>query len=253
MHKPLLAIETTGTYCSVALVDGDNQVFLQTERKRSHADELLSLINASLDQAALTLPECAAIAVNVGPGSFTGIRIGIAVAQGLAFGAEISTCAVSALQAMVFQANAATNESLSQQSISTQSNHAPRIWASLLHAREDEFYFGEYRLNALGCPVLTGKESVILAADLESWLKEKLRENSDPENIVLVGEGWLNIALPDALAASVRPVSIDARTIAELARFQLYDKQTLDPANLVPSYLKDEMHYRTVKDDNPPA
>lgn len=249
MHKPLLAIETTGTYCSVALVDGDNQVFLQTERKRSHADELLSLINTLLDQAALTLPECAAIAVNVGPGSFTGIRIGIAVAQGLAFGAEISTCAVSALQAMVFQASATT----SQQSLPAQSNHASLIWASLLHAREDEFYFGEYRLNAMGCPVLTGKESVILAADLENWIKEKHSENSKPDNIVLVGEGWLKIALPDAIAASVRPVSIDARTIAELARFQLHDKQALDPASLVPSYLKDEMHYRTVKDDNPSA
>lgn len=249
MHKPLLAIETTGTYCSVALVNGDHCYFLQSERKRSHADELLSIIDSLLNQASLTLPQCASIAVNVGPGSFTGIRIGIAVAQGLGFGAGISTCAVSALQAMVWQSSANSAEGNGVHG----GESLQQVWAPLMHAREDEFYFGEYQLDAAGFPILQGRETVVLATELQHWLEKRASVDGDFANTFLVGEGWEKLGLPEIAKTRVIKVSVDARTVAELGRFKVHKQMTQEPDTLLPSYLKDEMHYRTVNDDNPSA
>lgn len=247
MHKPLLAIETTGTYCSVALVYDEHCFYRQSDRKRSHADELLSTIDNLLNQAELSLADCAGIAVNIGPGSFTGIRIGIAVAQGLSFGADITTCAVSSLQAMVLDASQRPFQS--QGSGNTGSDGCnSTTWVALLHAREDEFYFAEYQLDNNGYPVLSGKETVINEVTIAEWLED--RSGCADQQTVFVGEAWQRIPHP---MITVTPTDVNAKTIAQVARFKFAQKMTLEPTELVPSYLKDEMHYRTVNNDNQPA
>ncbi|GGG49175.1 tRNA (adenosine(37)-N6)-threonylcarbamoyltransferase complex dimerization subunit type 1 TsaB [Pseudohongiella nitratireducens] len=250
MQQPILAIETTGTYCSVALVDAGQCFFSQSDRKRSHADELLSTIDHLLNQASVSLADCAAIAVNLGPGSFTGIRIGIAVAQGLAFGADLKTCAVSALQAMVLDASQKEKTVDIEQVVKSAVNQDGRdetVWAVLLHAREDEFYFAEYSLDSRGYPVLVGKESVINGTDIAAWLA---LSKDKGHHTVFVGEAWDRIEMPGITAV---PASVNAKTVAQVARYKFDHNITLDPTDLVPSYLKDEMHYRTVSNDNQPA
>jgi tRNA threonylcarbamoyl adenosine modification protein YeaZ len=100
----LLAIDTALDACSVGVADGDRLVTRSEAIGRGHAEVLMGLIAGALAEAGLAVSDVTRIAVTVGPGSFTGLRIGIAAARGLALvtGAEvvgIGTLAVHAEEA----------------------------------------------------------------------------------------------------------------------------------------------------------
>jgi tRNA threonylcarbamoyl adenosine modification protein YeaZ len=100
----LLAIDTALDACSVGVTDGERLVTRSESVGRGHAEVLMGLIAAALAEAGLAVSDITRIAVTVGPGSFTGLRIGIAAARGLALvtGAEvvgIGTLAVHAEEA----------------------------------------------------------------------------------------------------------------------------------------------------------
>jgi tRNA threonylcarbamoyladenosine biosynthesis protein TsaB len=82
----LLAIETALEACSVAAIVGDDrEPFVMSETiGRGHAERLFGMITATMDTAGLGFSELDRIAVTIGPGSFTGLRVGIAAARGLA-------------------------------------------------------------------------------------------------------------------------------------------------------------------------
>lgn len=82
MH--ILAIETTGPYCSVALINEKGEIAEDTsDQLLSHLQSLTVMISSMLDSHDLSLGDLDAIAVSEGPGSFTGIRIGISTARGI--------------------------------------------------------------------------------------------------------------------------------------------------------------------------
>src|SRR5690606_16493325 len=83
----VLAIDTAGVDCSAALYDGETGRMLAAVTDmigKGHAERLMSLIDEALAQASLELTDVDRIAVVIGPGSFTGIRVGVAAARGLA-------------------------------------------------------------------------------------------------------------------------------------------------------------------------
>lgn len=93
----VLAIDTVTEMCSVALsVDGE---LMEREDKavNRHSNIVLGLINELLAEAGISLTQLDLIVNDVGPGSFTGIRIGMGVAQGLAYGADLPVLGVDAL------------------------------------------------------------------------------------------------------------------------------------------------------------
>ena len=101
----LLAIDTATEACSVALtLDGANQIdqLLQIT-KNGHSDLVLDMVNHLLRKHSVELRDLDAVAVDVGPGSFTGLRIGIGVAQGLAYGAGLAAIGVGSLGALAAQ------------------------------------------------------------------------------------------------------------------------------------------------------
>ena len=97
----ILSLETSAKACSAAVTE--DGVLLASAFQCSgltHSRTLMPMVEGMLKNADMTLSSCDAVAVAVGPGSFTGIRIGVAAAKGLAFGADLPVIGVSTLEAM---------------------------------------------------------------------------------------------------------------------------------------------------------
>ncbi|MCQ2547946.1 MAG: tRNA (adenosine(37)-N6)-threonylcarbamoyltransferase complex dimerization subunit type 1 TsaB [Clostridia bacterium] len=100
----ILAIETTGKYASVALLDAKANVKMKrSEEEMNHLQDLMPLIDKLLKQERVKKEDLTGIAVSVGPGSFTGIRIGIATAKALAQSLDLPCVPVDSLKAFIQQ------------------------------------------------------------------------------------------------------------------------------------------------------
>jgi tRNA threonylcarbamoyladenosine biosynthesis protein TsaB len=107
----ILALDTATEACSVALLssaggslDAAEIIGRYEEVGKSHAQQVLGMIEAVLAEAEAPLSTLDAVAASIGPGSFTGVRISVAVAQGLAFGASLPIVPVTTLEALALQA-----------------------------------------------------------------------------------------------------------------------------------------------------
>lgn len=97
----LLAIDTSGPVCGVAiLVDGAIRYDCAVINKLTHSVNLMPMIDAAFQASGLTIADMDRLAVVSGPGSFTGVRIGVSTLKGLAHGANKPCVAVDALEAM---------------------------------------------------------------------------------------------------------------------------------------------------------
>jgi len=96
----VLALDTAGTGCFAAVYDGGRDVVLAqagADIGRGHAEQLMGFIDAALVDSGKTLADIDRIAVTIGPGSFTGIRVGVAAARGFALALSIPAVGVSTL------------------------------------------------------------------------------------------------------------------------------------------------------------
>lgn len=97
----VLAIETATAVCGAAVVSNRRVLAeVSLQEKYIHAEKLMTQIDDVLRRSGITLERLDGIAVSIGPGSFTGLRIGLSVAKGLAFASEKPLAAVSTLQAL---------------------------------------------------------------------------------------------------------------------------------------------------------
>ncbi|MHB8346499.1 MAG: tRNA (adenosine(37)-N6)-threonylcarbamoyltransferase complex dimerization subunit type 1 TsaB [Acidiferrobacterales bacterium] len=142
----LLALDTSTAACSVALWD-DGRVCEHFESGEQHSHRILPMIEALLGEAGLRLGNLDALALGRGPGSFTGLRIGAAVVQGLGFAADLPVVPVSSLAALA------------------QAQEQPRVLAAI-DARMNQVYWGVYVRDGQSRPRLAGSEIVSAPADL---------------------------------------------------------------------------------------
>src|SRR5262249_45450385 len=137
------AIDTSSAACSVALLQG-GRVFSQYQlAPMQHTKIILKMIKTVMAEANLSLRELDAITYTVGPGSFTGIRIGSCVAQGIAFVHQLPIIGISSLQA------------LAQTAFLKQGYRHSLI---CVDARMDQVYWANYQINAQGLAELSGQE-----------------------------------------------------------------------------------------------
>jgi tRNA threonylcarbamoyladenosine biosynthesis protein TsaB len=157
----ILAIDTSTEACSAAIWT-DTAVTERHEMGHQHSVRILSMVDELLVETGFALSRLDAIAFGRGPGSFTGLRIGAGVAQGLAFGADLPVTPVSSLAALA------------------QGVAAPRVLAAF-DARMHQVYSGGYVKNNQGIVELVGAENV--AAPDEVPLPEG-------KDWVGAGNGW---------------------------------------------------------------
>jgi tRNA threonylcarbamoyladenosine biosynthesis protein TsaB len=155
----LLAIETSSEACSAAL-SYDGSIREQFElAPRGHAELILPMVRSLLAEAELALGAVDAIAFGRGPGSFTSLRIGIGVVQGLAWGAGLPVVPISSLAATA-------------QAAHEQEQGIPRICVAM-DARMQEVYCADFKVGANGLVDLDSKEQACSPAAVrvdEPWL-----------------------------------------------------------------------------------
>ncbi|WP_042011285.1 tRNA (adenosine(37)-N6)-threonylcarbamoyltransferase complex dimerization subunit type 1 TsaB [Aeromonas fluvialis] len=222
----ILAVDTATEACSAALLVGDRQFSRWEEAPRDHTRKILPMVQSLLDEAGISLSDLDAIAFGRGPGSFTGVRIGISVAQGLAFGAGVPLIGISTLAAM---AQGAYRLDGAEQVLTA------------IDARMNEVYFGRYELID-GRMQLVGNEVVSDPAALVD-VSGKLAGR-----VTCVGTGFETYGetlsgLADELAVSqVRfPAAED---MLPLARAAWLAGEAVPVEQATPVYLRDKVTWK---------
>lgn len=226
----ILALDTSTEWCSVAAGDGDTWHVRDEHAGQAHSERILPLVRAVLDEVGVALSQLDGIAFGAGPGSFTGIRIGCAVAQGLAWGAELPVIAVPTLEALAQQARRA---------------HGWNTVVACLDARMREVYAAAYRFDeasgdqrwrALLEPMVLAPSALRLPAGLDA----------------ACGAGNAYAAYP-SLGAELRLAAVDATlrpsglSIAELALPRLAAGEGVDAAHALPVYVRHRVALTTAE------
>ncbi|GAB2656843.1 tRNA (adenosine(37)-N6)-threonylcarbamoyltransferase complex dimerization subunit type 1 TsaB [Vibrio panuliri] len=227
MSAKILALDTSTENCSVALLIGD-QVYARSQvAPRDHTKLVLPMVDEVLKEAGVTLAQLDALAFGRGPGSFTGVRIGIGIAQGLAFGADLPMIGVSTLAAMAqgsFRLSGATHV------------------ATAIDARMNEVYWGRYSRQENGEWLAVDSECVIPPATLCEQVE------ADEHEWMMAGTGWE--AYQDAMTGlaltrnSGDVLFPDAQDIVQIAKHMLAKGETVPVEESSPVYLRDNVAWK---------
>jgi tRNA threonylcarbamoyladenosine biosynthesis protein TsaB len=222
----ILALDASTDACSVALyVDGVSSHIFELAAK-SHTQRLLPMVDEILRAANCSLKDLDAIAYGRGPGSFTGLRIGMGIVQGLAFGANLPVIPISTLHAMA-QGFLVDNPN----------TKLPLLVA--LDARMDEIYWGLFDANKT--PTALSGEFVMKPADV---CEQEIITNLE-QQFIAVGPGWhyddLQKIVPAQLVQNVHPNAKDILTLA-LDAFQ--NGHAISILDAQPVYLRDSVSWK---------
>jgi len=220
----ILAIETATAVCAVAvLTKGALRSEASVEGRGLHAERLLGMIESALEEAAVTPQDLTAVAVSIGPGSFTGLRIGLSVAKGLVFGLQIGLAAVPTLEALAWRL------------AGDQQGNGPAYILAALDARRDEVYCQLFRHTNRG-PVGEG-----LPEDLPV---SRVRAILEGKEVTLTGDGAEKVlgGLSDRSGVTLAPPDrrgCSAATVGLLGERMLLEGRGAEPATVEPQYIKE--------------
>ncbi|KAF0140621.1 MAG: glycoprotease family protein [Stygiobacter sp.] len=205
---PILSLETTGEMCSVAVML-DEKVFVELNhlQKHIHSQKLIDMVDAVLAQSGIKIAEVKSVAVSMGPGSFTGLRIGVAAAKGLAFGSSLPIIPIPTFDAFALQVS--------------ESIPAKKVFNLITNASIDDVYCAKY---------------VWSGGKLETLNQLELIKR-DMLNKFLLDEE-ISFGNTFAEGAEIRNVQIRASYIGRWAYLFGSDLLTFDYDNLEPNYIK---------------
>lgn len=222
LHKPIiLALETATMSGSVALVSENRclaEFSLQTGE--THSRRLLAGVEWLLRETGIEWPVIDAVAVSLGPGSFTGLRIGLATAKGMVLAQGIKLIGVGTLDGLASQFFAAGDI----------------LICPVLDARKKEVYCGLFKADNRGVPRLLKEYLAISPEDLCDLIDEPVVLTGDG---ALVYGGLFQERLGDLL--KIPPASAyfpKATTIGLLALDKWRENEFLDPAEAEPIYIR---------------
>lgn len=227
MSAKILALDTSTEFCSAALLV-DGELFHRGEvSPRGHTTKILPMVDEILSEAGIKLTQLDGLAFGRGPGSFTGVRIGIGVAQGLAFGADLPMLGVSTLKAMAqgsYRTSGATEV------------------AAAIDARMSEVYWGRFSRQDNGSWLDIDAECVIPPQELCEQTPE------DEKTWVQVGTGW------DAYSEELAALKLkrtesgvlypESQDIVVVASLEWDSAELVGPEEASPIYLRDKVAWK---------
>lgn len=232
-YKRVLALDTATRYQSLALIDGQEVLeHLQRRVRFNHGSSLLDNVSGLLKAHGLALAEIDLISVGVGPGSFTGLRVGLALAKSFARSHDIPIVGVSSLAALAFP-HAQT--------------YRRGIICPMYDARRGEVYAGVYRRDGRGLETIVADDT-FAPGDIADQLRT-ISETEAP--VVVVGDApqtydeLSDLHAPD-LNWETPPISVvepwangpSAVGLAILGRLQAASEGVDDVAELEPNYIR---------------
>ncbi|MFD2569876.1 tRNA (adenosine(37)-N6)-threonylcarbamoyltransferase complex dimerization subunit type 1 TsaB [Spirosoma soli] len=218
----ILSIDTSTTVCSTALhQNGTLLGCYELFTERTSASMLTTLINNVVEHTGHELNQLDAVAVAKGPGSYTGLRIGVSTAKGLCYALDKPLLAINTLAAMTEQLRAYYPDT--------------HILCPMIDARRMEVYCALYKTD--GKEVFSTSAKIIDENSFDEWLVQN--------PLVFFGDGAKKCqAILGAHSNAVFPdvvVSPSARTVGKLATAAFANGQFEDVATFEPFYLKDFM------------
>jgi len=198
----ILAFETSIGGCSVALLSENKTSYVESENQMMQSEELIIMVNRILKDNNLTYQDLSAVSCSIGPGSFTGIRVGIAAARGMKKALKnVKLIGVSTLEILAHNSSIETTKE--QRTL------------AILKAYGDEFYIQEFDSNKKA------------ASDIQVVSESTLLEEYKKYDMVLSHK---TESLPTSL------VDINALSVLNLAK-AIYKNDSCDN-NLTPLYIK---------------
>lgn len=231
----LLAFELATEACSVALLH-DGAVLARHEvAPRRHAELALPWAEALLEEAGLRKSQLDALAVGVGPGAFTGVRLAISLVQGIALGLDRPVLPVSTLAALA----------------------APKVAEgrvlAAIDARMGELYVGEFEADADGLPRAVAPEALVPLASAAEYLSGRwVGEAATAARRGLgtgfaAGEGRWHAVLHPPLQSADATALPTAVSVARIAARDHGVGRALAPERLEPTYLRDKVALTAVE------
>jgi tRNA threonylcarbamoyladenosine biosynthesis protein TsaB len=228
----LLAIDTSTDVCSVALTTTTGIQELISEVPRTHTQVLLPMISSILQDNSLSIASLDGIAFGCGPGSFTGLRICLSIAQGLAYGANLPLIPISSLKAMA--AGALRMKQCNK-----------GVIVPIIDARMDEVYWSVYELSF---STETGTHHLNLRNDEMVSTPQDCYEamTSDKHEVICgIGSGWNYSLFLDIPGVNVdKNFSPLAYDIADLALVAYKKGESINPLEAEPIYLRNEISWK---------
>ena len=214
----ILSIETSTSICSVAIHEqGELLALAEIDEPGAHAEKLLVLVDEVFEKAGLSFGDLDAVAVSQGPGSYTGLRIGVSTAKGIAYALEIPLIGINTLQAMAASQQVAPGDYV----------------VTVLDARRKEVYtqtFGD------SLQELSSIEAVVLEEGIFDSILEKGRVYFVGDGVEKVKE---EVKSANALFVADWGISLSAKNMGVLASEKHARQEWKDLAYFVPNYLKE--------------
>ncbi|WP_308569050.1 tRNA (adenosine(37)-N6)-threonylcarbamoyltransferase complex dimerization subunit type 1 TsaB [uncultured Haemophilus sp.] len=225
----LLALDTSTEACSVALWHKGEKTHLDELAQRTHTKRILPMIDELLVNSGINLKQVDALAFGRGPGSFTGVRVGAGIAQGLAFGADLPVIAVSNLTAM---AQAAFEL------------HQVENVVAAIDARMNEVYFSQVKREKVRSEL---GEFFQWNPVIEEQVcqPEKVLEQFSDLTAYRVGTGWA--AYPQFKNSGLEGSDIilpSAQYMLELALTDYAQNKIISALEIEPVYLRNEVTWK---------
>ncbi|MCR5040004.1 MAG: tRNA (adenosine(37)-N6)-threonylcarbamoyltransferase complex dimerization subunit type 1 TsaB [Bacteroidales bacterium] len=219
----ILCLETSTSVCSVALNESCCTLALrESEKQNAHSEKITTFIKEVMDTAGIDYPQLDAVAVSKGPGSYTGLRIGVSTAKGICYAADLPLMAVDTLEAMAY----GMKEKLGSQ-ISKNDLLIPMIDARRMEVYAAVFDANLNKIEDTAALIIDENSFADLRKEHHIWLF-----GDGAPKLIQLFENQHNISIIDGF----KPSAAFMRPLAERA---LLNKDFVDVAYFEPFYLKD--------------
>ena len=238
-----LAIDTSSKICTVAILDNDNILInLQNDDEKTHSVKLMPMINEAFSKTGLQLKDMNLLACSIGPGSFTGVRIGIATIKAFADVTNIPVVGISSLEGLAYNVKEISSDTT--------------LVCSLIDAKHDNVYCGLYNFKEENCNLISifAEDINTTINNIKNIINNNIHSGNNYSQILFVGDG--SIVHKELLESNFSEIAFaqdkennqSSISIAKAGIHKYNNNEYGDSSSLSPIYLKKSQAERALEE-----